>query len=217
MKFNLWTALAAIAITLSMRGSAARAAVTLYTDPAAFAAAVAGLSSATETFDAAGLQAFTHVTSTDGSIGPAGWVLGGFLSGSVWKDAVSRSLGESTTFSFDSTNLIGAGAFFDTSTGGEGQGLSITEFLAPSPTFPFGGQLDVNTSLGGIHGTFFGWTSSDPFTSFTIRAGPFAGGLEGFDMDNLTFAAVPEPSGIGLAMISGLAATLAWRAGRRRP
>src|SRR5262245_35318683 len=128
MRFNLLTVPVAMTIAFSMPGSLAQGAVNIYTDPAAFAAAVAGFSSATETFEATGLQSFTHVTTTDGSIGPAGGILGGALSGSVWKDAVSRSLGESTTFSFDTTSLIGAGAFFDTSVNGDGQGLSITEF-----------------------------------------------------------------------------------------
>jgi hypothetical protein len=177
--------------------------VTLYSDQASFLAAINGYPSATEPFNSTGLQPTTHVVSTDGGIAPTS----GVLPGSVWGDSVSRLLGETTTFSYTPSNtLFGAGAFFDTSPGNEGQGLHIS---ASSHTI---GQFDIATGLSNIDGGFFGWTTSVEFDSFTISAGPYAGGLESFNMDNLTFAALPEPSSFAtLAVVSVLVLGLARR------
>jgi hypothetical protein len=169
----------------------ASASVTLYTNAAAWQAAVA--SSVTEPFNSTGLQAFTSVTSTAGSIGAAS----GVLSGSVWKDDMYNNpvFHSITTFSYVPAQLIGAGAVWDTSPNGEGVGIDIS----------LNGGSETVGHIGGIHGGFFGWTSSTPFNSFqlSIYFLPLGGG-ETFDMDNLQFAPVPEPSG-ALLVVLGMA------------
>jgi hypothetical protein len=207
---SLWVTFAALgAAFIALLGPQdAHAAVAYYSDLPSFQAATASLQTQTETFDATGLQPFTHVTSTDGSIGPAG----GVFTGSVWNDVVSRSLGESTTFSYGSSSMNAAGGFWDMTPGNFAQGLTINMFITPgSPGFPFGGQFQVN-QISQMSGEFFGWTSNVPFNFFTITAGPFAGGLESFDLDNLTFATVPEPAAMPLLFI---AATACMRRSRR--
>ena len=101
-----------------------------YTDESAWSAAVSA-DYVTEPFDATGLQSFTGVVSSAGSIGPSG----GLLSGSVWSDRVTASGGESTTFSYLPDDLIGAGATWDGfRPGGEGQALELTLNLAGGGT-----------------------------------------------------------------------------------
>lgn len=96
------------------------AGVTTYTTEADWATAVAN-NYVTEPFNAGGLQSFTGVTTDAGSIGSAS----GLLTGSVWSDRVVTG-GASTTFSYIPGALLGAGATWDTSPGGEGQGLQLT-------------------------------------------------------------------------------------------
>jgi hypothetical protein len=180
----------------------AGAAIVTYTSQAAFEAAVG--TTFTEPFDSGGLQSFTGVVSTVGHIGPAR----GVLTGSVWNDRPTLSGGESTTFSYLPGPLLGAGALWDTSPGGEGQGLALTINLV-------GGGTESVGSIGPIDGTFFGFTSTDAFVSFTIKADGNPGVAETYDMDNLEFApqaVAPEPATVSLLAlgIAGMAG-YGWR------
>jgi hypothetical protein len=192
---------------IGVAASNAPAAITTYTDLTLFNAAItsSGASTQLEPFDAGGLSSFTHVATTNGGITPAT----GFLSGSVWHDAVSRLLGENATFSCTLVGAMrGAGAFWDTSTNAHAQGLILTVNYPASA----GGGFQSFAQLQQVNGTFFGWISTIPFQSFTITAGTGPGGLEGWDMDNLTFV-VPEP-----ATLAVVAPALIWSIGvaRRR-
>jgi len=184
-----------------LSASAASAGVVTYTDEATWEAAVSN-NFVTEPFDSGGLQSFTGVVTTFGAIGPAR----GVLTGSVWTDFVDSTYFSgpaSTTFSYKPANLFAAGATFDTSPEGEGVGLDIILNLV-------GGGTETVAHIGPIDGTFFGFVSTDAFTSFTITNG---GGFETFDMDNLHFEAntnVPEPVTLSL-FGAGLAGAIAMR------
>jgi hypothetical protein len=190
---------------IGLAASNAPAAITTYSDLTLFNAAIAssGASTLVEPFDAGGLAGFTNAVTTNGGITPAT----GFLSGSVWHDAVSRLLGESTTFSCTSVGAMrGAAAFWDTSTNAHAQGLILTvNYPASTGLFP-----QSFAQLQQVNGSFFGWISTIPFQSFTITAGTGPGGLEGWDMDNLTFV-VPEP-----ATLVVVAPALIWAASMAR-
>ena len=172
-------------------GPLAASVITTYTSRAAWQAAVGTF--VTEPFNAGGLQPFTGVTTSVGQIGPAR----GVLTGSIWRDRVTRAGVEQTTFSYKPSPIIGAGAEWDTSPGGEGQALSI------SITFP-DGTTQFIAQIGPNDGPFFGWTSSQPFTSFTIVAGNGPGVAETFDMDNLSFAPAAAESTYQLRYLANL-------------
>ncbi len=207
MRKLTWLAMASAALLLGQGGRLlAGPIITTYTSQAAFDAAVG--QTFTEPFNSTGLQPFTGVVTSAGFIGPAR----GVLTGSVWNDRVTLSGGESTTFSYKPGDLFGAGALWDTSPAGEGQGLHLTINLV-------GGGTASVAQIGPIDGGFFGFTSSEAFTSFTITAGTNPGVAETFDMDNLQFApfaaAVPEPSTLALFGLTALAGA-GYRAWRRR-
>jgi len=157
--------------------AASAAVVTTYTSEAAWMTAVSGMF-VTEPFNNAGLQPFTGVLSSTGSI-----------QANHWHDRVTLGGGESTTFSYLSDTLRGAGGSWDTSPADEGQALGITLNMT-------GGGTQFVGQIGPIN-SFFGWTSDAPFDSFTIRAGYNSGVAETFDLDNLGMATstpTPEPA-----------------------
>jgi len=186
MKTFLCATAAAAALVAALGAAPVQAGVTTYTSQAAWDAAVDN-NYVTEPFNAGGLQAFTGVVTSAGLIGPAR----GFLSGSVWNDRVTVAGGESTTFSYIPSALEGAGAFWDTSPAGEGQALQLTLNLV-------GGGTESAGQIGPIDGTFYGFVSTQPFSSFTITAGTNPGVAETFDMGPLYFAPVPEPASLAL-------------------
>ncbi len=178
---------AALAAALLSTASAF-ATITTYTDQTAWAAAVGPY--VTEPFDSGGLQSFTSVSTTNGAIGPAR----GVLTGSVWTDLVLPGT-VSTTFGYVPGNLYGVGALWDTSPNSDGCGLLFIDNI-------FGGTETVG-EISAIHGGFFGWTSTTPFQSFGIAGGSLPG-VETFDMDNLSFAPIPEPAGLSLVVLCSL-------------
>jgi hypothetical protein len=201
MKTQILSCMAALAFAAAsiFNPSRASAFITIYTDAAAWQAAVGSF--VTEPFDATGLQSFTQANSPSGGIGPAS----GVLSGSVGGDDIynNTSFYSATTFSYKPGQLLGAGATWDTSPNGDGSGIDI---------FLNGGSESVG-HIGGIHGSFFGWTSSTPFNSFVLEKFFQAQGGEVFNIDNLKFAPVPEPCSatiLALGMI-GLWVTCAVR------
>jgi hypothetical protein len=176
-----------LALTAIFAPSRTSASITIYTDLAAWQAAVG--SSVVEPFNSSGLQPTTVVSSIAGGIGPAR----GVFSGSVWNDDMynNPSFHSGTSFSYSQGQLKGAGALWDTSVNGDGIGIDVSLD---------GGSQSVG-HIGGIHGSFFGWTSSTPFNSVFLSIYFLQnGGGETFDMDNLQFAPVPEP---GVAPLLG--------------
>ena len=95
--------------------------IVTFTSEAAWDTAVAN-GFATETFDATGLKPFTGVATSTGAIGAPR----GTLTGSVWTDRLVTG-GTTTTFTYEPGQIFGAGATWDTSPGGEGQGLIIID------------------------------------------------------------------------------------------
>jgi hypothetical protein len=162
----------------------ASAAIVSYTNEANWNAAVGYY--VVEPFDSTGPKSFTGVNTSVGVIGGAR----GVLTGSVWLDKMVDEGTQSTTFRYKPGPLIGAGATFDSTPGGTGNGLLLTLNLV-------GGGTAVVGQIGPITG-FFGFVSSDPFDSFLITNGTSAGVAETFDMDNLKFAPVPTPATIAL-------------------
>jgi len=152
--------------------TASAAVVTTYTSEAAWMTAVSGMF-VTEPFNNAGLQPFTGVLTSVGSI-----------QANHWHDRVTLGGGESTTFSYLYDTLRGAGGTWDTSPADEGQALALTLNMT-------GGGTEFVAQIGPIN-SFFGWTSDAPFDSFTIRAGYNSGIAETFDLDYLTMAPSPH-------------------------
>ena len=162
--------------------------LTYYTDPAAWRSAVG--SYLTESFDSGELQPFTLANTVNGGIGPAG----GALNGSVWKDNVfENDFGYARTFfSCSAGALFGAAAYFDPLGSAGGLSLKIT----------LDGSLEQVAQVYPGLGGFIGWTSSRPFNNFLLWTDyrQFGGGVR-FDMDNLEFAPVPEPSSAALLVL----------------
>jgi len=183
-------------------GTASAATVTTFTSESSWEAAVSSF--VTEPFDGP-LQSFTGVTTDVGAIG----LTRGMLTGSVWNDG-GPSGNENTTFSYVPGPFFGAGAFFDTSVNGEGNGVTVTLNLT-------GGGTQVITpdpAILGLDNAFFGFTSDVSIDSFTLTSNS-----ETFDMDNLEFGGIrgaptPEPAtfsliGIGIAGLAVLRKKLA--------
>ena len=170
------------AATAMMLSSASQAAVTVYTDQSAFAAAMGTLT--TEDFNDAVLVPGLSITTNAGTIGSG-----------VFNDRVFRG-GDTTTFSF-AGGARGAGGIFDLTPGGFGQALSFTLNLSG------GGTELVPSEIASTVGTFFGFISTNRFDSFLITAGSNAGSAETYTLDNLQFGgAVPEP-GTWMLMVVG--------------
>ena len=166
--------------TALMLATASQAAVTVYTSQSAFAAALGTLS--TEDFSDTTLVPGLSFTSTVGSIGT-----------SRFNDRLVIGSAE-TTFSF-AGGANGFGAIFDLNPGGLGQGIGFTLNLVGGGT-EFAGSL-LTSTVG-----FFGFTSTNAFTSVTLR-GDSGCCAETYNLDNLQFgSAVPEP-GTWMLMVVG--------------
>ncbi|MFM2124473.1 MAG: hypothetical protein RL328_924 [Acidobacteriota bacterium] len=158
------------------------------------------------------VEAFNAVSSIF-TITPATTSIGTHnVSGGVWNDVVSQATSPvmSTSISLTSGNsMLGVIGLWDLSPGSAGSNLAITI------NFQGGGSQTLTYILGsGVGGNtgqsttpfYFGFTSDQAFTSFTISAAS-NGGVENFTLDNLQAvspAAVPEPSTfgmVGLAMV----------------
>lgn len=169
------------AAALLMGASGAQAAITFYNSEAAFKAAVG--QTATETFTDSNLLAKLSVATDAGNI-----------AGGKFNDRVVRG-GAQTRFSFLG-GTTGAGGFWDESPGGFGQGLALTISLSA------GGSELLSQEIVGFSGGFFGFTSTDSFDSLLITAGTQAGVAETYNLDNLSWGAVPEPQSWAL-LIAG--------------
>lgn len=181
---------------LSALSSQAGAAVTFYTSQSAYTAALA--TSTTETFSATPLTSGLTYASDAGSV-----------TGGLFADRLVNG-GASTTFSFGG-DVNGFGGLFDETPGGFGQGIAFTLTLAN------GTQVALSQQLDGDAGSFFGFISTDAFTSVLLTGGVSSGVAETYNVDNVQFgsttAAIPEPASVAL-MLAGLG--LVGVAARRR-
>jgi hypothetical protein len=173
--------------------TSAQAQVTYYTDEASFLAALGG-APVTEDFEDTALVPGLTFVSTVGSIG-----------GGRFNDQLAPSA-QTTTFSFGGA-INAFGGFWDLTPGGAGVGITFT----PAP----GATLTVELPRT-YSGQFWGFISTNTFSSLLLTAGTQANGVETYNLDNLTFgtaAAVPEPAAWGM-LIGGFG--LAGMAMRRR-
>ena len=172
------------AVAMALSASAAQAAVTTYSSEAAWGAAVGSF--ATENFDDTTLNAGLSFSSTNGNI-----------SGGVFNDVVNLS-GAETTWTFASA-MSAFGGTWNLTPGGLGTGLAF-----------YNGATLVGSITTELNGAFFGFVSTESFTSVKITG---SGGCcqETYTLENMVYA-VPEPGTLGL-LGAGLVALVG---GRRR-
>lgn len=174
-----------VAVICLGAASIVNASVLTFTDRNAWIAAVNG-SFNELTFDSA---------STPGlSITEIGSGHSSGISGGVYHDRVVRD-DSFTTYTFANA-VYAVGANWDLTPGGAGQGLQL-----------FAGSEAITPQIANSYaGQFFGFVSTNAFTSFSVKAGSDGGIAETHDVDNLLFAAaVPEPETYAM-LLSGLCA-----------
>lgn len=195
MRFRTTLALAGLAALVSSR---AQATVTLFSDAAAFQAALA--SSVLEDFDDTTLVPGLSFDCVNCSID---------LGSGRLVDQAQTGIGQRTRIKF-ATPVTAWGANFDESPGGFGKNLFVTFRLTDGFT-----TLLAGPQLAGYTGEFFGFISDDPFVFVDISPGTGVGSSERYNLDNMRFgiarvgapeAGVPEPAawammimGFGLA------------------
>lgn len=172
---------------LALPGTAS-AATTVFTSQPAFN--VAAGPTLLENFNDAALIPGLSITTT------------GSISGGQFQDRLVP--GSSTTFNFTSAQSA-FGGIFDLSPGGAGLGIRFT-------LGRLGGGTEVVTQqvANNCVGCFFGFSSTNPFTSVTLNSGTQGGFAETYNLNDLKVAAaVPEPSTwafmlIGFGFIGGV-------------
>jgi hypothetical protein len=178
---------ALMGVALAAAG-ASNAAVTTYTDQAAWNAAAGAVT--VEDFTDTTLVPGLTLSTTNGSID-----VGGFFHDGAFTYTSSAS---DTTFSFG-TSVNALSGFWDLLPNGIGSGISLTTSA---------GDVVVLTN-DYFANTFYGFTTTSAFTSFTINALAVDPRLETYNLDNLAFnnaaAVVPEPETYAM-MLAGLAA-----------
>jgi hypothetical protein len=186
MQFKSFVSSVLAAVALSALSAQASAGVTYYSSQSDYAAALA--SSKTETFSSTPLASGLSFVSNAGYVG-----------GGLFNDRVVVG-GASTTFSFGG-DVNGFGGFFDETPGGFGQGLAFTLTLANGSTEVLSQHLDEDS------GSFFGFISTDAFTSVKLTGGNAATGVaETYNVDNVQFgslSAVPENDSVAM-LLAGL-------------
>ena len=128
----------------------------------------------------------------------------------VWSDQVNDAPLQTTEWFFV-IPIRGFGAFFDLAPIGPGQGIAMTISLVGGGT-----QLLSQEVLNSFTGEFFGFVSSEAFTSVLFMEGTQPSGVqETFNMDNLVYSPIPETSSI-LMVVTGLLAMAGLLARRRQ-
>jgi hypothetical protein len=170
----------------------AQAQVTVYTDRAAWEAAVGSFAEESFGGDLNGLM--LNEVGTGHSYG---------VSGGLYWDRVSGETSY-TIYSFEQATTA-FGADWNLLPGGTGQGLRlVVDGVAITP------------EISNVYAGFFGFTSNAAFDAVTVFAGSQGGMAESHSVDNLVYATavpVPEPATYML-MIAGLLA-IGWLVSRR--
>jgi hypothetical protein len=123
----------------------------------------------------------------------------------VWTDQVNDAPLQTTEWFF-AIPVRGFGALFDLAPIGPGQGIAMTISLAG------GTQLLLQEVPNSSTGEFFGFVSSEAFTSVSFTEGTQPSGVqETFNMDELVYSPIPESTsvlmvGTGLIALAGLLA-----------
>jgi hypothetical protein len=181
-----------VIVALFLTIAPAKATIIVYMNEAAFGAAAGPVF--TEDFNDGTLNPGL-LTITGGSVQiPFNETSYAFAGQSVMRDVMNDGTAVSTTFTF-ATPMYAFGGLFDLA-GPTGPGInilvSVNGILLP--------EIDRNTA-----GTFWGFVSTDPFATVLFYEGVTSGfsGVETYDLENLRYAAVPEP-GTLLLLGSGL-------------
>jgi len=168
--------LAIVAALVLLVAGAAGAAQTVYTNFAAWQAAVPGFG--TENFNDAVLNYGISVSSANGSI-----ALG------QWSDLVVGGT-QTTTWTFQEARTAWGAQIWDLTPAGPGAGLYVWLDGAPAPS-PI-----ANSTAG----TFWGVTSTVPFLKVWVTTATGLG-QETYKMDDMVYSAIPAPGAILLGMI----------------
>jgi hypothetical protein len=177
-----------VVVGLLLASLTASATITTYTDLALWQSAVGAV--VVEPFSP--LCCTTWITDA-GSIGAP--QSGGFLSGTVWRGNLTST--NETTFTYAPggvpTALKAVAGNWDTVPNSQGSGIFIELNLSGGGT-----QLVVSSlNTTALSNSFFGWTSTVPFTSFRMYTQQVGGiTAEHFDVDDVRYATVllPEPA-----------------------
>jgi hypothetical protein len=163
-------------------------AVDVYTNQADWTTALGGATVFLEDFNDTTLNTGLSIVSTYPDFSINGTVPGKML------DQVDDAQGFKTTVTFDKP-MTAAGGFWDLA-GPGGPGSNIYINLLGGGT-QFVGEIPKTTE-----GTFWGFTTTTPFTSIIISEGSLFY-METYTLENFQYAAVPEP-GTLLLLGSGL-------------
>lgn len=206
-------AVAMMAGALSFTTGAMAATVTVFSGDEAGWKTMVGNTRPTESFDSSSLIPWLSVVSTVGTVFRD-------ANNSYWSDSLVRGQ-QTTTWTFQSQTTAFGGnwnlAPGNTSTSATGSGIAITMIFGNGGRQPLFFEVPAT-----FMGQFFGFVSSEPFTSVLLTAGSQGGSRESYRLDNIIFATpasvvAPGPvAGAGLPLVSALAGFAGFSAFRRR-
>lgn len=184
------------ATALAFAANQAQAATTIYTDQAEFNVVS---DTVTEDFSDGTLVTGLSVVSTVGTV-----------TNNRFQDRLTLT-GE-TIFNFTSGKSAFGGIFDLAGPGGQGTGILVTLGLLGGGTETVSAEIPRSLSGG-----FWGFTSTNPFTSVNFSRGSQVGFVETYRLDNLQVgSAVPEPGTWALLLLGFFGIGGAMRAAKRR-
>ena len=170
--------LVAASALVAAAATPALAQFTVYTNRAAFEAALGSFY----------LDPFTGnaISTTGASVATSTPLTGSFGSGR-WNDRVVQG-GDKTTWSF-AGGITAFGGDWDLSPGGQGQGLEFLVNWSGGSSSLVGAEVPNSCA-----GCFWGFTATASMASIEVRGGTNpAGSAETYNFDNMTTNVVPEP------------------------